>query len=77
MRGGVRLVFSFAEHVLVMWDLFPPSLVKSSRNFHGAHWVKNGNVGWIKCVCISAWVLGQDELRVWIQSYSWKYSLSE
>lgn len=42
-----------------MGAVSPLSLLKSSRNFCGWQWVENEQCGWIKCVNISAGVLGQ------------------
>lgn len=39
-----------------MGAVSPLSLLKSSRNFCGRHWVENEQCGWIKCVNISAGV---------------------
>lgn len=62
IRGGIRFVSSVTENTLGMWrPVSPLSLLKSSRNFRGCHWVENEQCGWMKCVNISAGVLGQGE----------------
>lgn len=61
-----------------MWDLFLLChWYNPGEPFVEATGLKMSNVGWIECVRISAWVLGQGDLRIWVQSRSWKYSPNE